>query len=73
MLSLRYFAARFHAFYGQSELIVQISPLRVIAGDAPARVRDLVLEWARQHQKELLNDWHLCHRAQKPLPIAPLE
>lgn len=73
MLCIRPFAARFHAFYEQSELVVQISPLRIVAGDAPARVRDLVLEWAEQHQQELLQDWNRCRLAEKPLPIAPLQ
>ncbi|MBC8002720.1 MAG: hypothetical protein H7X97_09040, partial [Opitutaceae bacterium] len=34
--------ARFHALYGESELVVDIATLRVVAGEAPARVRELV-------------------------------
>src|SRR5206468_3779793 len=49
---IRSFAAHFHAIYGQCELVVAISPLRIMQGDAPRRVCDMVLEWAGQHQKE---------------------
>jgi hypothetical protein len=73
MLCVRALGARFHAIYGQSELIVEVSPLRVVAGDAPPRVQTLVLEWARQHQQELLEAWHRLCIAEPPQPIAPLD
>lgn len=73
MLCVRELGARFHAIYGQSEVIIQISPLRVVAGDAPQRVQNLVLEWARQHQQELLEAWHRLSIAEPPQPIAPLD
>jgi len=73
MVFIRSFAAHFHAIYGQWELIVGISPLRIIQGDAPGRVRDMVLEWAEQHQRELLNAWNRCGLSIPPLPIAPLQ
>lgn len=73
MVFTRSFAAHFHAIYGHCELVVAISPLRVIQGDAPARVCELVLEWAGQHQRELLNAWTRCGLAMPPLPIAPLQ
>ena len=44
MVFTRSFTAHFHAIYGQWELVVGISPLRVIQGDAPGRVRDMVLD-----------------------------
>jgi len=67
------FAAHFHAIYQDSELVVSIEPLRIIQGDAPGRVRSMVLEWARQHRNELLVSWYRLSAAQKPLPIRPLE
>lgn len=73
MLCVRSLGARFHAIYGQSEMIVQISPLRIVDGDAPPRVQQLVLEWARQHQRELLEAWHRLSLAETPRPIAPLD
>jgi len=73
MVFTRSFAAHFHAIYGASELIVSLSPLRVVQGDAPARVCDLVLEWAAQHQRELHDAWNRCGSDIPPLPIAPLQ
>ena len=73
MVFIRAFAAHFHAIYGQSELIVAISPPRIIQGEAPGRVRDMVLEWAQLHQRELMNDWNRCGSAIPPLPIEPLQ
>ena len=73
MLFLPAFAAHFHAFYNGSELVVSIAPLRILQGDAPRRVRVMVLEWARLHQQELQEAWAQLRAAQLPLPIAPLE
>lgn len=64
--------ARFHAFYGDYELVIEIAPLRIIDGEAPERVRGLVMEWARAHQRELLEAWNHCRRAERPAPIEPL-
>ena len=64
MAFIRAFTAHFHAMYGQWELIVGIAPLRV---------RDMVLEWAAQHQRELMDDWNRCSVAVPPLPIRPLQ
>ena len=72
MLAVRALCARFHAFYEGYELVVGIAPLRVIQGQAPIRVKDLVLEWAALHQQELVEDWKRCCRWEKPQPIAPL-
>jgi len=72
MLFARALTARFHAIYGDSELVVSIAPLSIIQGEAPPRVRSLVLEWAKQHQTELLADWERCARAEVPVPITPL-
>jgi len=73
MLFNRSFAAHFHAIYNNWELIVGVAPLRIIQGDAPGRVRAMVLEWAAEHQEELLQAWNRLSAAQQPLPIAPLK
>src|SRR2546430_16398696 len=72
MLVIRPFVAHFHAIYQNCELVVGIAPLRIIQGDAPRRVRDMVLEWGTQHQSELLGAWDRLSAAQSPFPIAPL-
>lgn len=64
--------ARFHAIYGNSELVVGIAPLAILNGDAPPRVRNMVLEWAAQHQEELMEAYNRCRRAEQPMTIEPL-
>jgi hypothetical protein len=63
----------FHAIYRDHELVVGLSPLRILDGDAPRRVKTMVLEWAAQHREELLDAWNSCRVAIPPLPIQPLE
>ena len=73
MLCARSLGARFHAIYENSELVVGLWPIEIIQGDAPRRVREMVLEWAAQHQQELLAAWHRLEYGQAPLRIAPLQ
>ena len=63
----------FHAEYGEYELLVGISPITILEGIAPGRVRSMVLEWTALHQAELLDDWKRCRNKEQPQPIAPLE
>jgi len=72
MLFIRSMEARFHAFYGNNELVVGISPLRIIQGEAPGPVAALVLTWAAKHQHELLNAWKAIASARRPGLITPL-
>lgn len=72
MLCVRGLPARFHAIYEDEEIVVEIFPLRIVAGSAPTRVAELVLFWARTHQRELLDAWKSCRLSRPPLPIAPL-
>ena len=71
MLFLRSMEARFHAFYGDNELVVGLTPLRIIQGEAPGQIAALVLAWAANHQTELLGAWHNLGAAHKPATIAP--
>ena len=72
LLCNKLLGARLHAFYGNSELVINLSPLRIIQGDVPERVQEMVLEWASQHHQELLAQWNRCLIGQRPLQIAPL-
>ena len=63
----------FHAIYGEYELIVGISPITILEGKAPNRVRSMILEWTALHQEELSENWNRCRQGEQPLPIAPLE
>jgi hypothetical protein len=55
MLTNQTFGTHFHAFYGDSELVIGLNPLRVIQGEAPSWVRDWALDWVRHYQSELLS------------------
>ena len=73
MMRVRDFGARFHAIYDNSELIVNLWPLKIVAGEAPTRVKDMVLEWAAQHQQELLMAWNKMQSGEQPFAIEPLK
>ena len=73
MMRLRGFGARFHAIYENSELVVNLWPLKIVSGEAPPRVKDMVLEWATQHQQELLIAWNNLQSGEQPLAIEPLK
>jgi len=63
----------FHAEYGEYELIVTISPIKIIKGDAPKQLKSMVLECTALHQEELLKDWGRCKNMEPPFSIEPLE
>ncbi|MCY3017823.1 MAG: DUF4160 domain-containing protein [Planctomycetota bacterium] len=63
----------FHAVYGEYELRVGIWPVKILSGEAPPRVRSMVLEWAALHQEELRTAWGQCRVGEEPTQIASLE
>lgn len=65
--------AHFIASYGDHELVVGIWPVRIIGGEAPPRVRSMVLEWAARNQAQLLASWHRFVDGLPPQPVQPLE
>jgi hypothetical protein len=63
----------FHVRYGEHKALIAIDSVSVLEGRLPRRAQALVLEWAAQHQAELMADWELA-RQQVPLNrIDPLE
>jgi hypothetical protein len=62
----------FHAVYAEHEALIDIRTLAVMEGELPRRALALVLEWAREHSAELVEDWELCSRNQTPKRIRPL-
>ena len=60
----------FHAFYGDEEVLIDIRTLSVFSGELSPRAFGLVVEWARIHQRELLEDWQ---RARSQQPLAKIE
>jgi len=63
----------FHARYGEYKVEIEIRTLSVLAGKFPPRALGLVVEWATQHQEELMADWELARRDAVLHHIAPLE
>jgi len=63
----------FHVRYGEQKAEIEIQTLSVLAGKLPPRALGLVIEWATQHQDELLNDWELARQDAELNRIAPLE
>jgi len=62
----------FHARYGSDRAVIEIEALRVREGRLPSRALGLVVEWASEHQEELMANWDAA-RLDAPLSrIAPL-
>lgn len=64
----------FHAVYGDYDASFSIETLEVMEGKLPPRVKGLVIEWATQHQDELMENWRLITKKDKQSfkPIKPL-
>ena len=62
----------FHARYGGDKVVIDIRSLSVLEGRLPGRALGLVVEWASQHQAELLENWELARKERTPRKIQPL-
>ena len=62
----------FHVVYNEFKVVIGIGNLRILKGDLPPKAFGLVMEWAKLHQKELLQDWHLAKNRKNPFKIEPL-
>ncbi|MBM3836055.1 MAG: DUF4160 domain-containing protein [Verrucomicrobia bacterium] len=65
--------SHFHAYYQEHAAVFTIDPMDMVEGSLPNRQRRLVEAWAELHRAELLSDWDLLSRGQKPEPIEPLK
>jgi len=63
----------FHARYGSEKVVIEIETLRIVEGHLTPRALGLVIEWAAQHQSELLQNWELAKNKQAPKKIEPLK
>jgi len=63
----------FHVRYNEYKASISISDLALLDGKLPPKVLGLVMEWASQHQNELIEDWERAQQLQALKPIAPLE
>jgi hypothetical protein len=58
-----------HIKYAEYEAVMELTNFNIIDGRVPAKCRQLVMEWAEKHQKELIEMWN----TQKFHPIEPLK
>lgn len=63
----------FHARYGKDGVAIEVRTLKVLEGRIPPRALGLVIEWASQHQEELLQNWELARRNLPLNKVDPLE
>jgi Domain of unknown function (DUF4160) len=63
----------FHALYAEHEVLVDLRDLSVLRGGLPKRALTMVLEWAGQHQGQLMENWTLCSHLRPLRPIEPLK
>jgi len=47
-----------HAVYNDYNGMIDIQTLEMIEGDLPAKALELVREWAKNYQPELMNMWN---------------
>ena len=62
----------FHAKYNEFEALIDIKTLGVSKGKLPSKALSLIVEWASNHQEELMSNWELCINDKTPNKIAPL-
>ena len=63
----------FHAEYGDDEAVFDIRNLTIIRGSLPSRALGLVVEWASQHQAELLDLWERASKNESLYKVPPLK
>ena len=63
----------FHAIYGGDEVEITIVDLSILAGRLPPRALGLVMEWASQHQDDLMRVWEQARNHEPLDKIEPLK
>ena len=62
----------FHARYGKDQVAIEIRTLHILEGWIPPRAIGLVMEWASDHQEELMRDWEQARSGAPLNKIEPL-
>jgi len=76
IISLYFFdhnSPHFDAEYGEHEILTNINDLSNYKGWLPAPACAMVMEWALQHQEELLPRWTVADTGKLPSQISPLK
>ncbi len=62
----------FHAKYERQLAVYSIKGRRVLAGKLSPRATRLVKEWAKIHEKDLMDDWRIAQKEGQLKMIDPL-
>lgn len=62
----------FHAEYNEFKASISIENLGLIEGKLPSRAMSLVVEWAQEHQQDLLANWNSIKETGNYHKIEPL-
>ncbi|MGZ5008706.1 MAG: DUF4160 domain-containing protein [Methylobacter sp.] len=62
----------FHAEYNEFRVSIAIENLGLIEGKLPSKAMSLVVEWAQEHQEELLANWNSIKETGNYHKIEPL-
>lgn len=62
----------FHAEYNEFKASISIKSLGLMEGKLPSKVMSLVVEWAQDHQQELLENWNSIQATGEYHKITPL-
>ncbi len=62
----------FHVEYNEYKASIDIKTFGVMEGKLPSKVLGLVVEWAEDHQEELLSNWNHIAKTGEYLKIKPL-
>ena len=62
----------FHAKYEGQLAVFAVKGCRLLAGKLQPRAIRLIKEWAKIHEKELLEDWYIARKEGKLKTIEPL-
>ena len=63
----------FHAFYNEHKVLIDINNVCILNGWLPKRALNMVFEWAKIHQKILLEEWNLAVNKKELFKIMPLK
>jgi hypothetical protein len=62
----------FHAEYNAFKVAISIETLGIMEGKMPSKALSLVIEWAQEHQQELLDDCNSIKETGQYHKIPPL-
>ena len=62
----------FHAEYNEFKASISIENLGLIEGKLPSKAMSLVVEWAQEHQEDLLENWTSIEETGNYHKIEPL-